>query len=101
VPYALEGDEAWIDRWQRSDGPGEAEMASMRGWLDGLRTDPRQHPSAMSSRDHPHAMDELRGAVLLDAGPAFVVYAVDDTSEVARVLHIGADPPPGMTFGLP
>jgi hypothetical protein len=101
VPYALEGDGFWIDRWQRQDGPEPAEVDAMRRWVDGLRTNPRQHPSAVSSRDHPYAMDELGGAMLLDAGPAFVAYAVSDHEEVVRVLHIGADPPPGMTFGLP
>lgn len=101
MPHTLEGDGDWFGRWQARDRPGAAETTYLRQWLDNLADDPRQPPSRESSRPHPHTQDELRGAFLLDAGPAFVAYAVSDEERVVRILHIGADPPEGVVFHLP
>ncbi|HUY64387.1 MAG TPA: hypothetical protein VMV14_07725 [Acidimicrobiales bacterium] len=46
-------------------------------------------------------MDELRGAFLLDAGPVFVAYAVNDSEQAVRILHIGAEPVEGVVFRFP
>lgn len=70
-------------------------------WHDELRTDPRQRPSAESPRESPHVLDELRSAFLIGAGGGFVVYAIDESEGVVRVLHIGTDPPEGVVFRLP
>lgn len=101
MAYALEGDRTWLDRWQSQDRPDPYHRHAMQNWLDGLRGDPLQHPSARSERQHPHPMDELRGALLLDAGPAFVAYSVTEEEKKVRVLYIGKDPPEGMVFPPP
>jgi hypothetical protein len=99
--YRLVGAQPWLERWQSRDQPNPTEIRFLREWLDGLREDPRRSPSAESSREHPHRQDELRGAFLLDAGPAFVAYAIDDTESMVRILHIGAEPVEGITFRFP
>jgi hypothetical protein len=101
VPYALEGDRTWLDRWGQRTNPSQQEFEYVRPWLDGLTNDPHQWPSAASSREHPFPMDELRGAFLIDAGSAFVAYAVDEDGQVVRILHIGNDPPEGVVFPIP
>jgi hypothetical protein len=101
VPYEIQGDARWLDEWQREAQPIAEEFSFIQRWLNGLKEDPRQRPSAESPREHPHVLDELRGAFLLGAGGAFVVYAIDEIEHIVRVLHIGADPPEGVVFRLP
>jgi hypothetical protein len=69
----------------------------MRDWVSGLIHEPRRAPLRASSPDHPHVHDELRLAYLIDAD-AFIVYAVNDREGLLRLLHVGHDPPEGMTF---
>lgn len=98
--YNLIGDGYWLERWRTRDRPNTEQADFLRHWLDGLKETPRQLPSTESSREHPHPLDELRGAFLLDAGPTFVAYAVNDSEQVVRILHIGAEPVDGVVFRL-
>lgn len=68
-------------------------------WVAKLADEPRQAPSAQSSRPHPYAQDELRGAFGLDF-VAYVAYAVNDDLRQVRLLHLSDFPPDEMTFPL-
>ena len=99
MPYRID-EGGWFSRWRVSDSPETWQLTAARKWLDGLAHDPEQSPSRESERHHPHSQDKLRGAFLMSA-EAFVVYAVDDTTETVRVVHLGRFPPPEMEFRLP
>lgn len=101
MPYRLEGDAAWLDRWRQNDRPTADAADELQRWLGRLVDDPRQLPSSAGSRQHPHLQDELRAAFLLDAGGVFIVYAIAEPSGIVRILHIANDPPEGVEFRLP
>src|SRR5665213_2838590 len=88
-----EGD--WFSRWQDNDKPDKDQVVSMRTWLEGLAGDPSQRPSEHSAWPYPTNDGELRVAFLLGSD-AFVIYAITD--EETRILFIGHELPPGVTF---
>ena len=87
-----------FERWRRDDSPASSQVEYAQAWLGGLDEMPRREPSRTVERGHPHVLDELRSAWLIDAD-AFVVYALDKYG-VPRLLHIGRQPPEGITFGM-
>jgi len=94
VPLA-DGD-VEFERWRRDDAPSPEQVESMREWLNRLPSEPRQDPSELVSREHPHSQDELRAAWLIDAD-AVVFYALDER-DVPRNLYIGRHGPEGVDF---
>jgi len=94
-----DGADWWLAKWQASDHPSVQQVATMRAWLDRLNNDPRQEPSQLASREHPHKQDELRLTWIIDT-EAFVVHALDQDDQ-PRVLYIGQTIPPGMEVEPP
>jgi hypothetical protein len=81
-------------RWRDQDDPDATQVEAMRAWLNHLPVNPRQEPSELVPREHPHPQDELRLAWLIDAD-AFVVYTVD-VEDRPNVLSVDRNPPEGL-----
>lgn len=90
----------WLARWERTDHPETWQVECAREWLAGLQNDPRPPRCPLALRNHPHPQDELRAGLLLDL-EAFLVYAINDVTEVVTVLYLGRTAPPEIVFHLP
>ena len=93
MPHEILGHEL-VARRKDQDRPNQERHEALVIWVSKLTDDPRQPPSADSSRQHPHSQDELRGAFGLDF-LAYVAYAVNDETQQVRLVYVGDSPPGG------